>query len=49
MKSARTMALDTNSHKVFLVGAEFNPPAAGQRRGTMKPGTFKLMVYGPAK
>jgi DNA-binding beta-propeller fold protein YncE len=49
MKSARTMAVDTNSHKVFLVGAEFNAPAAGQRRGTMKPGTFKLLVYAPAK
>jgi YVTN family beta-propeller protein len=49
MKSARTMALDGTSHKLFLVGADFNPPAPGERRGTIKPGTFKLMVYAPAK
>jgi len=48
-KSARTMALDSNSHKVFLVDAEFGPAPAGQRRGTMKPGSFKLLVYAPAK
>ena len=49
MKSARTMTLDPKSHKVFLVGAEFNSPAPGERRGTIKPGTFKLLVYAPAK
>ena len=49
MKSARTMTIDPATHKVFLVGAEFNPPAEGQRRGTMKPGTFKLLVFAPAK
>ncbi len=48
MKSARTMTVDPKSHKVFLVGAEFNPPAPGQRRGTMKPGTFRLLVFAPA-
>ncbi len=49
MKSARTMALDPDSHKIYLVGADFNPPAEGQRRGTMKPGTFKLLVFAPAQ
>ena len=49
MKSARTLALDSSSHRVFLVGADFNPPAEGQKRGTMKPGSFKLLVFGPAK
>ena len=49
VKSARTMALDPNTHKVFLVAADFNPPAEGQRRGTIKPGTFRLLVYAPAK
>ncbi len=48
-KSARTMTLDPNSHNVFVVAADFNPPAEGQRRGTMKPGTFRLLVFAPAK
>jgi DNA-binding beta-propeller fold protein YncE len=48
-KSARTMTLDPNSHKVYLVAADFNPPAEGQRRGTIKPGTFRLLVFAPAK
>ena len=45
---ARTMALDTNNHSVYLVSAEFDElaPAAGQTRPrrTMKPGTFTLLV-----
>lgn len=48
-KGARTMALDLKSHKVFLVTAELGPPAEGQRRPTIKPGTFTLLVYAPAK
>jgi DNA-binding beta-propeller fold protein YncE len=48
-KSARTMALDPQTHKVYTVAAEFGEAAPGQRRGTMKPGTFKLLVYAPAK
>src|SRR5215471_3421297 len=47
-RGARTMALDTNTHNVYLVTAEFEeaPPAKeGDRpRRTMKPGTFTLLV-----
>jgi YVTN family beta-propeller protein len=49
MKSARTMTLDPNSHKLYTVGAEFDPPAPGERRGKMKPETFRLLVFAPAK
>jgi YVTN family beta-propeller protein len=49
MKGARTMALDPSSHKVYLVTAEFGPPAEGQKRPSIKPGTFKLLVYAPGK
>jgi len=49
VKSARTMTLDPNSHKVFLVAADFDAPAAGERRGKMKPGSFRLLVYAPVK
>ena len=48
-RGARTMAVDPKSHKVFLPTAELGPPAEGQRRPTIKPGTFTLLVYAPAK
>ena len=45
-KSARTMGLDTKTHNIFLPAAEFDPPAPGERRGKMKPGSFVLLVVG---
>jgi len=50
-RGARTMALDTKTHKVFLVTAEFGPapaPTADQPRPRppMVPGTFTLLVFG---
>ena len=46
-KSARTMGLDLKTHKVFLPAAEFDPPAPGERRGKMKPGSLVVLVAGP--
>jgi DNA-binding beta-propeller fold protein YncE len=45
-KSARTMGLDLKTHKIFLPSAEFDPPAPGERRGKMKPGSFAVLVVG---
>jgi len=49
-RGARTMALDTTNHDVYLVTAEIEeaPPAKeGERpRRSMKPGTFTLLVVG---
>jgi DNA-binding beta-propeller fold protein YncE len=49
-KFARTMALDTTNHDVYLVTAEIEmapPSKEGERpRRTMKPGTFTLLVVG---
>lgn len=45
-KSARTMALDLKTHNIFLPAADFDPPAAGQRRGKMKPNSFVVLVVG---
>jgi hypothetical protein len=43
-RSARTMGLDLKTHTIFLPVAEFDPPAPGERRGKMKPGTFGVLV-----
>lgn len=48
---ARTMALDTKTHQVFVVTAEFGPaPAATAQqprpRAPMMPGTFTLLTLG---
>ncbi len=49
---ARTMALDTQSHRIYLPTAKFEAPSAddanagGRRRPRMVPGTFKILVYG---
>ena len=43
-KTARTMGLDLKTHAVFLPSAEFDPPARGERRGKMKPGSFAVLV-----
>ncbi|MBZ5533557.1 MAG: c-type cytochrome [Acidobacteriia bacterium] len=51
-KFARTMALDTNNHNVYLVTAEIEivPPAKEGDRPSrkMKPGTFTLLVMAEA-
>jgi DNA-binding beta-propeller fold protein YncE len=44
--SARTMTIDPATHKIYLASAKFETPAAGQRRGRIIPGTFKILVYG---
>ncbi len=50
-RGARTMALDTASHRIFTVTADFNPPAAAtpenpNPRPVPVPGTFTLLIYG---
>jgi hypothetical protein len=49
-RGARTMALDSASHRVFTVTADFGPaPAATpdnpNPRPTPVPGTFTLLIY----
>jgi hypothetical protein len=46
-RGARTLAVDPKTHRVFTATAELGPPAEGQRRPSIKPGTFALFVYGP--
>src|SRR6266851_571117 len=44
---AKTMALDTKTHNLYLSTAEFTEPASGQSNGrrSSKPGTFHLLIY----
>ncbi|MGB7280775.1 MAG: hypothetical protein WBE13_00830 [Candidatus Acidiferrum sp.] len=45
-RSARTLGLDLKTHNIFLSSADFDPPAPGERRGKIKPGTFAILVVG---
>src|SRR5258708_22567699 len=52
-RSARTMALDPQTHRIYLPTAKFQPPptpspGASPSRPTIVPNTLKLLVYGPA-
>jgi YVTN family beta-propeller protein len=44
-RGARTMALDPRSHKIYLATAELGPPGEGQRRPSIKPQTFQILVF----
>jgi YVTN family beta-propeller protein len=51
-RSARTIALDPATHRIYLPSAQFEPaatpsPGASPTRPKMVPNTFKLLVYGP--
>ena len=53
-KSARTMALDPNTHRVYLAAATLLPapkpvPGEPRHRPAPVPGSFKILVYGPAQ
>ncbi len=50
--SARTMALDPRTHRIYLSAATFEPapeavPGAPRQRRATVPGSFKVLVYGP--
>jgi DNA-binding beta-propeller fold protein YncE len=46
-RGARTIALDTKTHNVYLPTAEPGPPATtGQRRATFLPDSFKILIVG---
>jgi DNA-binding beta-propeller fold protein YncE len=51
-RSARTMAIDPTTHRIYLPSAQFEPapspsPGASPMRPKMVPNTMKLLVYGP--
>jgi len=48
---ARTMTLDEATHKIYLPAAGYEAPTNGvaEKRPKMKPGSFKVLVYGMEK
>lgn len=47
MTSARTMALDPSTHRIYLIAAQFQAPVQGQRRGQMVPDSAVILVLAP--
>ena len=50
-RGARTMALDSQTHKIYLAAAKFEPqpalpPGEPRQRPTIVAGSFKVLVYG---
>jgi YVTN family beta-propeller protein len=53
-RSARTMAIDSKTHRIYLPSAQFEPaatpsPGTSPTRPKMIPNTMKLLVYGPGE
>ena len=53
-RGARTIALDPQTHRIYLPTAQFAPsaspsPGASPPRPSIVPNTLKLLVYGPAQ
>ena len=53
-RGARTMALDPQTHRIYLPTAQFQPPpspspGASPGRPSVMPNTLKLLVYGPTE
>ena len=50
-RGARTMTVDTKTHRIYLITATFKAPAPGDagasRRPTMEPNSAVILVYGP--
>ena len=46
MKSAKTLTLDSKTDRILMIGAEFGPAPAGQRRGPMTPDSFTVLAAG---
>jgi YVTN family beta-propeller protein len=45
--SARTMDVDPKTGRLFVAGADTNPPATPDGRPTVRPGTLRLMIFEP--
>ena len=49
-RGARTMALDTKTHRIYLAAVNYEPqPEGSKERPKAIAGTFKILVYGLEK
>jgi DNA-binding beta-propeller fold protein YncE len=48
VRSARTMAVDPSSGRLFVAGADVDPASPPGQRPRMVPGSLRLMVFDPA-
>jgi DNA-binding beta-propeller fold protein YncE len=46
MIGAKTCTLDSKTGNILVMSAEYSAPAAGQRRGSLVPGSFSIIVVG---
>jgi YVTN family beta-propeller protein len=46
-RGARTMALDTKTHTIYMPTADFKPTTQAERRPPMVDGSFKILVVSP--
>jgi len=47
-RGSRTMTLDPATHKIYQSAADYEKGSEGQRRPNAVPGSFKVLVFGPA-
>jgi len=47
-RGSRTMTLDPTTHKIYLAAVDYEKGSEGQRRPNAVPGSFKVLVFGPA-
>ena len=45
---AKTMALDPKTRNLYVDTSDFGPPAQPNGQPVAKPGTFRVMIYGPS-
>ncbi len=48
VRSARTMTLDPETHRIYLSAADVEPAPSGERPKIVS-GTFRVLVYGPSE
>lgn len=48
-RGARTMALDSRTHRIYLPTADFGPAPSPGARPSILPNTMRLLVYGPGE
>jgi len=45
---AKTMALDPKTRNLYVDTSDFGPPAQPNGQPVAKPGTFRVLIYGPS-